>query len=71
MDTGDKIESYLQPKNARHEPSQLDSKQSHAWFDYDEDDRTKFFPASDAQTFLIQGSTTLDSTEHLENLDDN
>ena len=34
--------------NAEHDPKQLDCKQSHAWFNYDEDGRTKFAPAPDA-----------------------
>ena len=38
-------------------------------FNYDEHDRTNFSPASDAQRFLVPGSTSiaLGFAEHLEN----
>ena len=34
--------------NAERDPKHLDRKQSHAWFNDDEDGRTKFAPAPDA-----------------------
>jgi hypothetical protein len=52
------------------EPGQLDGKQSHAWFNYDEDDRTKFSAASDAQRCLLRlGSSVFNWTEHLNTIE--
>ena len=76
MYTGDTVEgihpgSRRDVNNAKDEPNQLDSKQNHARFNYDEDDRKKFASSGDVQKFLIGGSIILGLTEHLENLEHN
>ena len=78
MDIDDEFKG-IEPGRCRHrnlsgadyDPSQLDSKQSHSRFDYNEDDGTKLIPVSDAQSFIFQGSNTLNISEDLENPEHN
>ena len=72
MDTDDEIKGVLvtfgiaRRQSGRHDPSQLDGKQSHAGFNYDKHDIWKFSSASDAQSFFVQGSSSFDLPEYLE-----
>jgi hypothetical protein len=54
------------------EPSQLNGKQSHSGFNYNEGDRTKLIPAGDiTKRFIFRGSDTLDLSEDPENPEHN
>ena len=77
MDRDDEFKGIRRGINCRrnlsgkYDPSQLDSKQSHSRFNYDEDDRTKLIAVSDAERFIFQGSNAPDFSEDLENLEHN
>lgn len=54
------VQQYQQ--NGRHEPSQLDRKQHHAWFNDYEYDTSKYTPA-------LGGACTINLPEYLNNLE--
>lgn len=72
MDSDEDIKGVLDTvgmarrQSGNHNPSQLGGKQSHARFNYDKHDIWSCFSASDAQIFFVQGSTSLDIPEYLE-----
>ena len=66
IDVQEAIGGNARSQSGRHDPSQLNWKQSHARLNHHEHDTPNCSSASDAQRFFVQGSISLDLPEYLE-----